>query len=246
MIDLILSSFDDNIVFFEIFKWYEEFSYSDESINPNITLALYTQARKFPKLKSYLHTIINRINNKDTIYYRSMFFIYDEVDIIKPFFSKDLHIMEGMLIRSFQYNAINTLKQLQYKNKTKFFDMEWYLLDPDIFNKHMIDSKRNPYEDEKFSINWMQYICSALRWDYLPLIINHMTQPMWRVLIAAFYKGYITLPFIQTLFHQMKLHNIPYEKLQSRTLLFYDSDLSNYLKEINIYHLLCVKLYNSP
>jgi hypothetical protein len=60
---------------------------------------------------------------------------------------------------------------------------------------------------------------------------------MWKVLISAFYKGYITLPFIQTLFHQMKLNNIPYEKLQSRSLLFHDSDFSTYLKEINIYHL---------
>jgi hypothetical protein len=237
MIDLILSSFDDNIVFFEIFKWYEEFSYSDESITPNVTIALYTQARKFPKLKSYLHTIINRINNKDAVYHRTIFFIHDEVDIIKPFFTKDPEITKGMLIRSYQYNAINTLKQLQYKNKTKFFDMEWYLLDPDVFNKHMIDSKRNPYEDEKFSIDWMKYICSALRWDYLPLIINHMTQPMWKILIASFYKGYITIPFIQILFHQMKINNIPYEKLQSRTLLFCESDIITYLKQLNIFHL---------
>jgi hypothetical protein len=249
MIDLILSSFDDNIVFFEIFKWYEEFSYSNESITPNITIALYTQARKFPKLKSYLYTIIHRINNKDAVYGRTTFFIHDEVDIIKPFFTKDPDIMEGMIIRSYQYNAVNTLKQIQYKNKTKFFDMEWYLLDPDVFNKHMIDSKRNPYEDEKFCINWMQYVCSALRWDYLPLIINHMNQPMWKILITAFYKGYVTLPFIQILFHQMKLNNIPYEKLQSRTLIFCESDISNYLKEINIYHLFSnknIKLKHFP
>jgi len=237
MIDLILSSFDDNIVFFEIFKWYEEFSYSDESVTPNITIVLYMHARKFPKLNSYLHTIINRIISPHAIYNRSIFFIHDESNIIKPFFSKDPNITKDIIIRSYQYNATNTLNQIQYKNKIKFFDMEWYLLDPDVFNKHMIASKRNPYENEQFCINWMEYICSALRWDYLPLIVNNMTQPMWKILITTFYKGYITIPFTQILFHQMKLNNIPYEKLQSRTLLFCESDLITYLKKINVYHL---------
>jgi hypothetical protein len=237
MIDLILSSFDDNIIFFEMFKWYEEFGYNDKDISHNLTLALYMQLRKYPKLKSYLYNIIIRINNEKTVYDRSIFFIHDEVDIIKQYFTKSPEMIYSMTIRCYQYNAINTLKQLQYKNKIKFFDMEWYLLDPDVFDKHMIDTKRNPFDNEEFTQKWIEYICSSLRWDYIPLIINKLTQPMWKCLINSFYRGYLTVTFIQVLFHQMKINNIPYEKLQSKSLLFHNSDNLDYLKEINVLHL---------
>jgi hypothetical protein len=108
---------------------------------------------------------------------------------------------------------------------------------PECFNKHMDNINRNPYENETFCNAWIEYICTALHWDYLPSIIIKMTNPMWRKLSNYFYMGYLTPVFIRVLFHQMKLNHIPYEKLKSNTLKFMESDYTEYLKETNTYDL---------
>lgn len=237
MIDLLIASFDDSITFFEIFKWYEEFGCNTNKVSSNITTALYIQANKYPDLKKCIIQIINQINNKDSVQNRTIFFIHDETDVIKPYLPKEKELLNRMILRCYQYDSINTLKQIQYKYKIKFFDIEWYLMTPLVFNKHMESCNRNPYENETFCNSWIEYICTALHWDYLPSIINKMTYPMWRKLSNYFYMGYLTPTFIRVLFHQMKLNHIPYEKLKSNTLKFMESDYVEYLKEINTYDL---------
>ena len=235
MIDLIIASFNDTITFFEIFKWYEEFGINDKMVSSNTTTALYIKAKKYTKLTEYLINIINRINNKDIVYDRTIFFIYDEVNIIKKYFTNNKDITYVMNIRCYQYDAINTLKQLHYKSKNKFFDTPWYLLSPEVFNNHMINSNKDPYENETFAIDWINYVCNSYHWDYLPTMILKMTYPMWQRLIMNFYMGYLTPTFVQVLIHQMKKHHIPFEKLASTKYKLVDSDYISYLKENYIY-----------
>ena len=235
MIELLIASFDDSTTFFELFKWYEEFGYNSISISSNITTALYIQANKYPKLRSYLIQIINNLDNTDAIHNRTIFFIHDEAEMIKPYFPKDKSHMNRMIIRCYQYDAINTLKQIQYKNKIKFNDMAWYLLSPMCFNKHMEESKRNPYEDDFFANTWIEYVCASMHWDYLPLIINKLTISMWKVIKNYFYMGYLNITFVMVLIHQMKINNIPYEKLKSSKLKFLEVDYASYLRENNLY-----------
>ena len=237
MLHLILTSFDNSHTFFELFKWYEEFGYKETNVSSNITLALYIQANKYPEIKKYLFQIINRINNKNNVHNSVLFFIHDDVDVIKPYFTKDPELTLRMINVSYQYDAINTLKQIQYKNKIKFFTMHWYLLSPHVFNQHMIDNKRNPFENDEFSLNWINFICSTYHWDYLPIIINKMTPAMWKKLIEYFYMGYLTQMFVMVLFQQMKLNNIPYEKLKSNKLKFIPSDNLPFLIENNLIHI---------
>ena len=235
MIGLLIASFDDTTTFFEIFKWYEEFGYNSVSVSSNITTALYIQANKYPQLKTYLIQIIKNLNNTDAIHNRTIFFIHDEADMIKPYFPKDKSLMNRMIIRCYQYDAINTLKQIQYKNKIKFNDMAWYLLSPMCFNKHMEESEKNPYEDGFFASTWIEYVCASMHWDYLPTMINKLTMDMWKVIKNYFYMGYLSLTFVRVLIHQMKINKIPYEKLKSHRLKFLESDYTPFLKENNIY-----------
>jgi len=120
MINFIVASFDDTTTFFEIFKWFEEFGYNDKEVSSNVTTAIYLCSFKYPIIKSYLAQIINRINNKDSVHNRTIFFIFDEVDIIKKYFTKDSNMTNRMIIRGYQYDAVNTLKQIQYTNKIRF------------------------------------------------------------------------------------------------------------------------------
>ena len=236
MIHFIISSFDNPITFFEVFKWFEEFGYNDKDVSSNISVALYIHSVKYPLIKNQLIHIINRINNKDAVYNRNIFFIHDEIDIIKQYFTKDGSIMNQMIIRCYQYDAINTLKQIQYKNKIKFFDMAWYLLGPQTFNEHMKHMDKNPYNDENFVISLIDYISVSDHWDYLPSMISNMTYLMWKRLINYFYMGNLHIVFVQTLIHQMKLNQIPYEKLKSNTLLFNKSSkYTPYLIALDIY-----------
>ena len=237
MIELLIASFDNSATFFEMFKWYEEFGYNHEAITSNITTALYIQACNFPIIKSYITRIINHLNNKDAVHFRTIFFIHDEVDIIKPYFTKDKKILNRMVIRCYNYDAINTLKYIQYKNKINFYDMSWYSLSPFVFTKHMEDSKRDPFDNEKFSDIWIEYICISYHWDYLPSMINKLTPSMWKKISNHFYMGYLNPMFVMVLFQQMKLNNIPYEKLKSYNLKFVQSDYTPFLIENNVYEL---------
>jgi hypothetical protein len=238
MISFIISSFDDILVFFEIFKWFQEFGYNDKDISSNITIALYIQSVKYPLIKTQCILIINRINNKDAVHNRNIFFIHDEVDIITQYFTKDNNITNKMIIRCYQYDAINTLKKIQYKNKINFFEMEWFLLGPVTFNQHMKHMDKNPYEHENFSIAWIDYISISDHWDYLPTMITNISFIMWKRIINYFYMGKLSLIFVQVLLHQMKLNHIPYEKLKSNTLLFNNlSQYTPYLIAYNLYSL---------
>jgi len=235
MIQLLIASFDNSDTFFEMFKWYEEFSYNRETASSDITVALYIQANKYPTLKKHFFEIIHQINNVNNIQFRTIFFINDEVDIIKPYLINNNSVTNRIIIRCYHYDAINTLKQIQYKYKIKFFNVSWYLLSPLCFNNHMDESKRNPYDDEIFATNWINYVCVSLHWDYLPTMINKLTAPMWKIIKNYFYMGYLDLRFITVLFHQMKLNDIPYEKLKSNSLKFVVNDNESFLKENNSY-----------
>jgi hypothetical protein len=237
MIELLIASFDDSNIFFEMFTWFQEFGYNSNTINPNIITVLYIHANKFPKINKYIHIIINQINISNIVHYRSIFFIYDDIDIIKKYISKNKDILTKMLIKCYYYNSINILKQIQYKNKLNFFDIEWYLLSPECFNNHMINSERNPYENNIFAEKWTEYICCALRWDYLPLMINKLTVPMWKKISNYFYMGYLTNRFVTILFHQMKINNILFENLKSKNLKFNPADSLDYLQENNLYNI---------
>ena len=41
MIELLIASFDDSNIFFEMFTWFQEFGYNSNTINPNIITVLY-------------------------------------------------------------------------------------------------------------------------------------------------------------------------------------------------------------
>ena len=238
MINFIVASFDDTTTFFEIFKWFEEFGYNDKEVSSNVTTAIYLCSFKYPIIKSYLAQIINRINNKDSVHNRTIFFIFDEVDIIKKYFTKDSNMTNRMIIRGYQYDAVNTLKQIQYTNKIKFFNMTWYMLSPSAFNTHIENSKRNPYNDADFCKAWIEHICVCYHWDYLPTMINHLTPAMWKHISVCFYMGYLNPMFVQVLFHQMKLNNIPCDKLKSNKLVFVPcTDYVPFLIENNLYHI---------
>ena len=215
MINFIISSFDNKKAFFEMIKWFEEFGYDDKDVSSTIVVALYIHSVKYPIIKNKIIHIIDRLNSKDSVHNRPIFFIHDEVDIIKKHLTNDNIITNQMFIRCYQYDSINTLKQLQYKNKVKFFDMTWYLLSPPVFNDYMKKMDKNPYEEDGFNISWIDYISLSDHWDYLPTMVSNMTYPMWKRLIIYFYMGKLTLQFVQVLFHQMKLNHIPYEKLKS-------------------------------
>jgi hypothetical protein len=72
-----------------------------------------------------------------------------------------------------------------------------------------------------------------MHWDYLPIMINNLTVDMWKVIKNYFYMGYLSVTFVMVLIQQMKINNIPYEKLKSNTLKFLEADYVPFLVENN-------------
>jgi hypothetical protein len=235
MIDLLLSSFSDPNTFFEIILWFDEFGYNSNKLSENFIVEIYIQSTNYPVLKKYFYQMIKHFNNKNIVTSKTIFYIHDEVDIIKQYLPKDKNELNLIMIRCYQYDSLNTLKHIQYKYKMNFFDVQWYLLSPITFMDHIEDSNKNPFENITFAKAMTEYICTALRWDYLPLIINKLSLPMWQILTSYFYMGYLNKTFISVLFHQMKINNIPYTNLKSSSLKFIESTNKNYLVENNLY-----------
>jgi len=238
MIDLLILSMNNTIIFLEICYWLDEFGYNDSNLKLSIGTALYIYASKHDEIKKYILKLLKNTNNQTHVNNKKIYFITDEVDIIIKYIPKDKNLLQEYIIRCYQYDSINTLRKIQTITKNKFFNFAWYIYSPPAFNEVMKLSSRNPYDNDDFTFNWIRYICSLLRWDYLPTIVNKMNDKMWRVVASYFYMGKLDVYFLTVLFHQMKKHNIPIEKLKLHGIMFYDtSSYVQYLKDNNLYQI---------
>jgi len=238
MMHLLLSSLDESITFFEIYKWFEEFGCTYNVISTNVVTVIYLKCNKYPELKPSIINLISKLDNKENVNYRTIFYIYDEVTIIKPFITNNIDDIKRHMVRSYWYDSINTLFEIQSYIKLPFYSIGWYLLSVPVFNQVILKNNENIYENEPFAINFINYICLLNRWEYLPSIITKLTNSMWKCLTLYFYTGYLNNRFIHVLFHQLKKHNINITKLKSSTLKFNsNSDCIQYLKDNNYYNI---------
>jgi hypothetical protein len=236
MIHLILSSLDESITFFEIFKWYEEFGSSCNQISSNIVTVIYLRGISYPLLKPSILKLIGNQDNLDNVNNRTIFFIYDEIDIIKPYINNNMDDVKRYMIRAYWYDAINTLIEIQKINKLPFYSIGWYLLSTPVFNQVISKYNQNIYDDIPFSDNFAKYICISNRWEFLPDTIPKLTESMWKHIKTYFYMGYLTTRFVMVLFHQLKKHNISITILKSNVLEFNSaSEFVEYLKQNNYY-----------
>jgi hypothetical protein len=236
MIHLLLSSLDENITFFEMFKWYEEFGSSGNSISSNIITVIYIKGITHPILKPSIMKLIGNQDNADNVNNRTIFFIYDEVDIIKSYINNEIDDVKRYMIRSYWYDAINTLVEIQKIYKIPFYSVGWYLLSTPVFNQVISKYNQNVYDNIPFSDNFAKYICVSNRWEFLPNVLPKLTESMWKHIKTYFYMGYLTTRFVTVLFHQLKKHNISITKLKSNTLEFNPtSEFVEYLKQNNYY-----------
>jgi hypothetical protein len=236
MIHLLLSSLDENITFFEMFKWYEEFGSSGNSISSNIITVIYIKGITYPMLKPSIMKLISNQDNADNVNNRTIFFIYDEIDIIKPYVNNEIDDVKRYMIRSYWYDAINTLVEIQKIYKIPFYSVGWYLLSTPVFNQVISKYNQNIYDDIPFSNNFAKYICVSNRWEFLPDVLPKLTESMWKHIKTYFYMGYLTTRFVTVLFHQLKKHNISITKLKSNVLEFNPtSEFVEYLKQNNYY-----------
>ena len=238
MIHMLLTSLDDTIVFFEIIKWYTEFGCDANLLSINIITLIYLKGINYPTIKPLIMDIIVRLNNFENVRDRTIFFIYDELSIIKPFITNNIDNIERMMIRSYWYDSINTLCEVQKHVKLSFFSIGWYLLSTPAFNQIVLKNNINIYENVSFSSNFANYICISNRWEYIPSIITKLTDRMWKRIQLYFYSGSLTIRFVTILFHQLKKQNININKLKSSTLQFNsNSKFVQFLKDNNYYNI---------
>jgi hypothetical protein len=236
MIHLLLSSLDENITFFEMFKWYEEFGSSGNSISSNIITVIYIKGITYPILKPSIMKLISNQDNADNVNNRTIFFIYDEIDIIKPYINNKMEDIKRCMIRSYWYDAINTLIEIQKINNIPFYSIGWYLLSTPVFNQVISQYNHNIYDNIPFSNNFAKYMCVSNRWEFLPNVLPKLTESMWKHIKTYFYMGFLTTRFVTVLFHQLKKHNISITKLKSNVLEFNPtSEYVEYLKQNNYY-----------
>ena len=260
MIKILLVSLHNEDIFYHACLWFDEFGCNTTIINNNYLIVLYNKSLKCSKSKPYINKLLKDINSNNKTDIMNSYFIADDVDIILPFISNSSnkltknknknnvknntneYSVKEMMILCYQYDAINTLKKIQEKQKYVFFEIQWYLLSPCAFTKVMKMSNRDPYSNEKFAYDWIRHICGLVRWDYLPTMINNMTPNMWRVLAKYFYMGRLSLEFVVVLIHQMNKHNIPLKTLHLDNIIFNDtSTYTNYLKNNNYYNLFSIE-----
>lgn len=236
MIYMLLASLDDNITFFEIFKWYEEFGCHTENISSNTITALFLKGAVFPQIKPLIIKLIKTLDNFENVNNRTIFFIYDEVDIIKPYIKNEAENIKRFMIRCYWFDSVNTLIKIQNTVKLPFFGVGWYLLSTPAFNQIMTKFNKKFYEHEDFANNFAKYLCVSNRWEFLPTIIQNITQGMWNKFSLYFYMGRLTDTFVCVLFHQMNKHKIPLTKLKSNILYFnHTSKYIEFLKINNYY-----------
>jgi hypothetical protein len=232
MIYLLLASLDDNVTFFEMFKWYEEFGCHTKNISSNTITALYLKGAVFPQIKPLIIKLINTLDNFDNVNNRTIFFIYDEVDIIKPYIKNEAENIKRFMVRCYWFDSINTLIKIQNTVKLPFFGVGWYLLSTPAFNHIMTKFNKKFYEHENFATIFANYICVSNRWEFLPTIIQNVSQGMWNKFSLYFYMGRLTETFVCVLFHQMNKHKIPLTKLKSNVLYF--NHISKYVEFLKI------------
>jgi hypothetical protein len=238
MIHMLLTSLDDTIIFFEIFKWYNEFGCDANLLSINIITLIYLKGINYPKIKPLIMDIIVRLNNFENVRDRTVFFIYDELSIIKPFITNNIDNIKRMMIRSYWYDSVDTLCEVQRQVKLSFFSIGWYLLSVPAFNHIVLKNNINIYEDVSFSCNFANYICISNRWEYIPYIIRKLTDRMWKRIQLYFYCGSLTIEFVTVLFHQIKKQNIDINKLISSSLQFNShSKFVQFLKDNNYYNI---------
>ena len=161
---------------------------------------------------------------------------------IKPFITDKLDDIKRMMVRSYWYDAVDTLCEIQNFVKLSFFSVGWYLLSVPAFNHIILKYNMNIYENKSFSTNFANYICISNRWEYIPFIITKLTDNMWKRIQLYFYSGYLTHKFITVLFHQLKKHNIKITMLKSSTLQFNsNSCYIQFLKDNNYYNIFYTK-----
>jgi hypothetical protein len=73
------------------------------------------------------------------------------------------------------------------------------------------------------------------RWEFIPFIFNNfkIDEELWVTFKVNLYRGYVTLPFLKTLLHHMKLNGISIEKLklQQSSKLMSSKEILNELRE---------------
>jgi hypothetical protein len=156
--------------------------------------------------------------NKHSNYH---FFNNDDAKIVLPF-ATNIESITVIISNAHKFDAINILMEIDSKTtkskfakeRTNFYGIAWYFLSPTAFYKVMELKNINPYENKQFEIQWISYICYMSRWDYLPSMIQNLTNDMWNVMAQYFYDGKLTLCFVMTLVHLMDKYKIPISNLK--------------------------------
>jgi hypothetical protein len=254
MANLLLASIPYPHCYLEMCKWYSVCGYDPELMNENIMALLYLSGINNPEIKPYIHKIYKTMNMKDYVINRIMYYVHDDADIIVPYINKDKILkskvtesrvanpirveMNKIILRCFQYDAINTLMKIQKELKLPFYNVTWFMLGVMGFEKVCEINKINPYDNELFIIDWIENVCIMSKWDYLPIMIPKLTENMWKVVTIHFYKGAYEVHFVITLLHLMKKYDIPITKLVDKKYVFNNkSPYINYLKLNNLYEL---------
>jgi len=242
IIKLLAISIGNSKMFLHLCEWLDEFGFNNTTIDNSTIIAFYIESIFSPEIKSKVLNIMKSI--KHTIKIQTMYFITDDVDTIlsyiniKPINKQNTIMLDSMILNCYQYNSANILKKIQTIQKYKFFSLSWYTFSPYLFEHVMKINNRDPYKDEIFSSQWITYVCSISRWDYIPMMINKLTPEMWYVISTYFYMGILLQDFVVVLFHQMKKNNIPIKKLYLENIYFNSkSTYTNYLIKNNYYYL---------
>ena len=223
---LLLGAIQNPEMFEEMFLWVEEFGFDTKYINEKtnyLYIVLYNHCHDKPKIRAkiieYMNKTLDVTNiNKHSNYH---FFNNDDAKVVLPF-ATNIESITNLISCAHKFDAINILMEIDSKatkskfakERTNFYGIAWYFLSPTAFYKVMELKNINPYENKQFVIQWISYICYMSRWDYLPSMIQSLTDDMWNIMAQYFYDGKLTLCFVMTLVHLMDKYKIPISNLK--------------------------------
>lgn len=259
---LLLGAVQNPEMFDEMFLWVDEFGFDNKYINEKtnyLYIVLYNHCHNHPKARVKMVELLKKTLditniNKHSNYH---FFNNDDVDIVLPF-ATNISSIANIISSAHKFDAINILlaidtkatKSKFAKEQTNFYGIAWYFLSPTAFYKVMEHKNIDPYENKKFVIQWISYICYMSRWDYLPSMIQKLNDDMWNIIAQYFYDGKLTLTFVMTLFHLMSKYKIPESNLKLSYKYFpHNSNYVQFLKDTCRYNYFSTegdvdKLYN--
>lgn len=210
MLDIIMSSIFASEPFQFAMRLYDKYGCPAKmDMNQGLTMCIKRHAFVFPENQKLVSDFLDVFSLENIMSDIQILFVQDDVNLVSKFLTNKRNIFQKVFIYASESSALKTLsKIMSYYKEDDVFLAKLSL--PAIIN-YKVDISVPEIRDAIFvEAN------NFSRWEFIPFIFNNfkIDLELWVTFKVNLYRGYVTLPYLKTLLHHMKINDIPIEKLK--------------------------------